>query len=70
MEPEPGHERVLTTFMSYGKVATDRQGEIIRGIGSLRPSKQPDLEGIADALCKEFQSAGAGSSIWAVACSS
>ena len=25
-----GHERVLTTFFSYGEVATRRQGEIIR----------------------------------------
>jgi integrase len=28
-----GHEQVLTTFMSYGAVATERQGEIIRGLG-------------------------------------
>jgi integrase len=54
-----GHEKVLTTFMSYGKVATERQGEIIRGIGSFRPSKQPDVEGIAEAVFKKFQSAGA-----------
>ena len=27
-----GHEQVLTTFLSYGSVATDRQGEIIRGL--------------------------------------
>jgi hypothetical protein len=28
-----GHEQVLTIFMSYGAVATERQGEIIRGLG-------------------------------------
>jgi hypothetical protein len=28
-----GHEQVLTTFMSYGAVATERQGENIRGLG-------------------------------------
>jgi len=27
-----GHEQVLTTFLSYGSVACDRQGEIIRGL--------------------------------------
>jgi len=29
-----GHEGVLTTFYSYGSVATTRQGEIIRGLAS------------------------------------
>jgi len=28
-----GHEHVLTTFMSYGKVATAKQAELIRGMG-------------------------------------
>lgn len=28
-----GHERVLTTFMSYGKVPASRQAELIRGLG-------------------------------------
>jgi integrase len=28
-----GHERVLTTFMSYGKVSNTRQAELIRGMG-------------------------------------
>ena len=28
-----GHDRALTTFTSYGSVATDRQGEIIRRLG-------------------------------------
>ena len=27
-----GHEKVLTTFFSYGEVACERQGEIIRGV--------------------------------------
>jgi integrase len=54
-----GHEQVLTTFMSYGKVATDRQGEIIRGIGNLRRSKQPDVEDIAEAVARKLRSEGA-----------
>lgn len=29
-----GHEQVLTTFTSYGAVRTDRQGELIRGLGT------------------------------------
>jgi len=31
-----GHEQVLTTFLSYGSVTTDRQGAIIRGLGVRR----------------------------------
>ncbi|MFP5207272.1 MAG: tyrosine-type recombinase/integrase [Acidobacteriota bacterium] len=55
-----GHEKVLTTFMSYGKVATDRQGEIIRGLDAARPSEQPRADDIAEAVFRKFQSAGAG----------
>ena len=54
-----GHEQVLTTFMSYGRVATDRQGEIIRGIGMPKPSKQPDVEVIAEAVARKLRSEGA-----------
>lgn len=32
-----GHEQVLTTFTSYGAVATARQAEIIRGLGANAP---------------------------------
>src|SRR5690606_41884102 len=34
-----GHEQVLTTLMSYGAVARDRQGEIMLTIGS--PTSRP-----------------------------
>ncbi|MDP2323806.1 MAG: tyrosine-type recombinase/integrase, partial [Gammaproteobacteria bacterium] len=40
-----GHEGVLTTFYSYGSVATQRQGEIIRNLGA-RPEEvqlTPDM---------------------------
>jgi integrase len=47
-----GHEQVLTTFLSYGSVATDRQGEIIRGIGMPKPSTQPAVEDLAEAMVK------------------
>lgn len=55
-----GHEQVLTTFLSYGSVATDRQGEIIRGLGMARQSKQPDAEDIAEAVVRKWQSVGVG----------
>lgn len=53
-----GHEQVLTTFLSYGKVATERQGEIIRGIGTHKESTQPDVEDFAEAVFKKLRSAG------------
>ncbi len=53
-----GHEQVLTTFMSYGTVATERQAEIIREIGFPKPSTQPDVDNIAEALFRRFQRAG------------
>jgi integrase len=55
-----GHEQVLTTFLSYGSVAAERQGAIIRGLGSSQPSKQPDADDIAEAVLRKLQSAGAG----------
>ena len=54
-----GHEQVLTTFMSYGKVAAERQGEIIRGISMCKPSTQPAMEDFADAVVKKLLDAGA-----------
>ena len=55
-----GHEQVLTTFLSYGSVATDRQGAIIRGLGGARQSEQPGVEDFAEAVFRRLQSAGAG----------
>ena len=53
-----GHEQVLTTFMSYGSVATERQGAIVRGLGVQQP-EQPGAEDIAEAVFRKLQSAGA-----------
>ncbi len=36
-----GHERVLTTFTSYGTVATKRQGELLSAIGNSFETKEP-----------------------------
>ena len=54
-----GHEQVLTTFLSYGSVATDRQGEIIRGIGMPKPSTQSAAEDLAEAVAKILRDGGA-----------
>jgi integrase len=54
-----GHEQVLTTFTSYGMVAAERQGEIIRGISMSKPSTQPAMEDFADAVVKKLLDAGA-----------
>ena len=52
-----GHERVLTTFLNYGSVATDRQGAIIRGLVTSRSFTQPSAEEIADAVARKLQNA-------------
>jgi integrase/recombinase XerD len=49
-----GHEDVLTTFNSYGYVATRRQGEIIHGLGAPRPSERSDTEAIAEAVARRL----------------
>ena len=52
-----GHEQVLTTFLSYGAVATDRQGAIIRGLGVVRQFKQPSpgADDIAEAVVNRLR---------------
>src|SRR5208283_4939475 len=50
-----GHEQVLTTFLSYCSVATDRQGELIRGIGMPKPSTQPAVEDLAEAVARKLR---------------
>jgi hypothetical protein len=44
--------------MSYDKVTTERQGEIIRGIGVPKPSTQPTVDDFAEAFLRKIQSAG------------
>lgn len=45
--------------MSYGTVATDRQGEIIKRLGAARESKQPGAEDIdtLEAVVKRLRAA-------------
>jgi integrase len=49
-----GHEKVMTTFLSYGEVAYQRQGEIIRGLSAPQQGRQPGVNEIADAVFKRL----------------
>ncbi|TCV81287.1 tyrosine-type recombinase/integrase [Sulfurirhabdus autotrophica] len=58
-----GHEKVLTTFLSYGEVACQRQGEIIRSLASPKQSAQSDVNDIAEAVFRKLRDSGAGMQI-------
>lgn len=64
-----GHEQVLTTFLSYGFVASDRQGEIIRGMTGSKQPVQTDVDALADALAIRLRSNGSDSRSAAGSCS-
>jgi len=51
-----GHEKVLTTFLSYGEVACQRQGEIIRDLAKPQRSMRVDADAdeIAEAVFKRL----------------
>ena len=53
-----GHEKVLTTFLSYGAVACQRQGEIIRDLATPQQAVQSDANEIADAVFKRLRESG------------
>jgi integrase/recombinase XerC len=53
-----GHEKALTTFLSYGEVAHDRQAEIIRCLGNQRVQTIPDAERVAEAVMRRMSQAG------------
>jgi hypothetical protein len=53
-----GHEKVLTTFLSYGEVACQRQGEIIRGLATPQPAGQSDANEIAEAVFRKLCGSG------------
>lgn len=53
-----GHEKVLTTFTSYGEVSCQRQGEIIRGLATPQQAVQPDVSELARAIAREIRSSG------------
>jgi len=47
-----GHEKVLTTFLSYGEVACQRQGEIISDLATPQKNMPTDASEIAEAVVK------------------
>jgi len=53
-----GHEKVLTTFLSYGEVACLRQGEIIRDLATPQKPMPTDASEIAKAVVKRLSRAG------------
>jgi len=55
-----GHDKVLTTFLSYGQVEGPRQGAIIRGLGGPQPTKQTDVNELAKAIAREMHDLGRG----------
>ena len=50
-----GHDKVLTTFLSYGQVESLRQGEIIRGLATPQLGTPLDVIELAKALVREMQ---------------
>ncbi|OIQ79603.1 tyrosine recombinase XerC [mine drainage metagenome] len=53
-----GHEKVLTTFLSYGEVACLRQGEIIRGLATSQKAAKSDFSELAKAVVREMRDSG------------
>lgn len=50
-----GHEQVLTTFLSYGEVPCDRQGEIIRSLAtSAQQAPSSGVDELADAVVRKL----------------
>jgi site-specific recombinase XerD len=53
-----GHEKVLTTFLSYGEVACRRQGEILRSLATPQKSAHSGADAIAEAVLERLRDAG------------
>jgi integrase len=53
-----GHDGVLTTFLNYGEVACQRQGEIIRDLATPQQAAQTDADEIAEAVVKKLRDCG------------
>lgn len=47
-----GHEKTLTTFLSYGEVAPQRQANIFKGFGEPHTHITPSMEQLAEALLR------------------
>jgi integrase len=53
-----GHEKVLTTLLSYGEVAYRRQGEIIKGLGAPKSAEQTNVIELAEAFLSKLKESG------------
>jgi integrase len=53
-----GHEKVLTTFLSYGEVACQRQGDIIKGLGSPKSAMQSEANQFAEVVLTRLRESG------------
>lgn len=52
-----GHEKVLTTFLNYGRIECHLQGEIIRELANPQQTAQSGVIELAKALAQEFKKA-------------
>lgn len=50
-----GHEKLLTTLLNYGQVATNRQGEIMQELAKPRDTVQPGVSELAKAIAHELR---------------
>jgi len=53
-----GHEKVLTTFLSYGEVARHRQGEILRDLARPQRTSPSGADEIVEALFERLRDSG------------
>ena len=54
-----GHDKVMTTFLNYGQVAYQRQGEIIKGLATSQQENSPmNVNELAKALAQEMRNTG------------
>ncbi len=53
-----GHENVMTTLTSYGEVGNQRQGKIIRDLGSPQTTITPEMTQLAKAVVQELRQSG------------
>lgn len=53
-----GHEGVMTTFLSYGQVAQNRQGEILKQLAIPQHNPDADIQQLARVMMQQFRDAG------------
>jgi len=53
-----GHEGVMTTFLSYGQVAKQRQGEILKQLSVPQKASEADMNELAKGVMQQFRDAG------------